>query len=265
MQSHQAHNKTPFITRLNRKKLYEDPDVLQRLHSATCYRVPDSLAGPGRSAADIGILRILPGQQTRRADGSPYESVEVRVVASIFPKQGKAKRGQSLDGWQVELFAVDVPADAWPAPEVVASYFGHAAEENRFAQEDRELGLDRIISYHLAGQELASVIGLSRWNYVFVQGFMRDPPPAELPVQQPRSPQVDERVPAHWPRDPVIQKVLGELDWSELAKRKGWYWDHDTAKLRCEDGRELTLTSVRPTEHAEGRTCIIFMRPWGGL
>ena len=31
----------------------------------------------------------------------------VRVVASIFPKEGKAKRGVTLDGWQVELFAVD--------------------------------------------------------------------------------------------------------------------------------------------------------------
>ena len=48
---------------------------------------------------------------------------------------------------QVELFAVDAPADAWPAPEAVAFYFGRAAEENLFSQEDREIGLDRILSY----------------------------------------------------------------------------------------------------------------------
>ena len=73
-------------------------------------------------------------RQTRRPDGSRYEPVRVRVVASIFPKSGAAKRGRTLDGWQVELFAVDVPADAWPAPDAVAAYFGRTAEENRFAQ-----------------------------------------------------------------------------------------------------------------------------------
>ena len=36
------------------------------------------------------------------------------------------------------------PRDAWPAPEAVALYFGRAAEENCFSQEDREIGLDRI-------------------------------------------------------------------------------------------------------------------------
>ncbi|MDP6408274.1 MAG: hypothetical protein QGI46_02760 [Planctomycetota bacterium] len=255
----------PFITRLNRQKLYQDPEVLRRLRSATWHRVPDSLAGPGRSAADIGVLRIHPDKRTRRPDGSAYEPIEVRVVASIFPKKGKAKRGRTLDGWQVELFAVDVPADAWPAPEAVASYFGHAAEENRFAQEDREVGLDRIISYHLPGQELASVVGMSLWNYRVVRGFWQDPPPAEPPVQRPRNPRVDDRVPEHWPRDPVVHKALGELDWSALlAKRPGWRWDAAAAELRCVEGRELTLTSVRPTEHAEGRSRVILRRPLGG-
>jgi hypothetical protein len=186
-------------------------------------------------------------------------------VASIFPKQGQAKRGRVLDGWQVELFAVDVPADAWPAPEAVAAYFGRAAEENRFAQEDREQGLDRIISYHLPGQELACIVGMSLWNYRVVQGFWQDPPPVEPPVQRPRSAVIDDRVPEHWPRDPVIQQVLGELDWSALlAKRRGWNWDPAALVLRCAAKREMTLTSVRPAEHARGRTGIIFIRPKGG-
>lgn len=255
----------PFITRLNRRKLYEDPEVLHLLRAATWHRVPDSLAGPGRSAADLGILQIPPDARTRRPDGSAYDAIEVRVVASIFPKRGKAKRGRTLDGFQVELFAVDVPADTWPAPEAVAAYFGHAAEENRFAQEDRELGLDRIISYHLPGQELASVVGMSLWNHRVVQGFWQDPPPATPPVQRPRTPQVDDRVPEYWPRDPVVQKMLAELDWPALLPRRpGWCWDAAAAVLLCKDGRKLTLTSVRPQEHAEGRTGIIFRRPTGG-
>jgi hypothetical protein len=57
-----------------------------------------------------------------------------------------------LDGWQYELFMVDLPADALPAPGAVSLFFGRAGQENRFVQEDREVGLDRIFSYHLPGQ-----------------------------------------------------------------------------------------------------------------
>lgn len=255
----------PFITRLNRPKLYEDPEVLSRLREAVFHRVPDSLAGPGRSAADLGLLTIHPDPRTRRPDGRAYNPIEVRVVVSIFPKRSKAKRGRTLDGFQVELFSVDLPADAWPAEYAVASYFGHAAEENRFAQDDRELGLDRIVSYHLPGQELACVTGLSLWNLRVVRGFWQDPPPAERPVQQPRTSQVDDRVPEHWPRDPIIYKTLNELDWAALlANRPGWRWDANAAELLCEDGRPLALTTVRRPEHAKGRAGIIFRRPKGG-
>ena len=42
-----------------------------------------------------------------------------------------------------ELFAFDVDAEKWPSSDGVAQFFGRAAEENRFGQEDRELGLDQ--------------------------------------------------------------------------------------------------------------------------
>ena len=255
----------PFITRLNRPKLYEDVEILDRLRSATWYRVPDSLAGPRRAAADLGFLTVYAGQQTRRPDGGRYEPIRIRVVASVFDKRGKAKRGRTLDGRQVELFAVDLPADAWPAPDALAAYFGRNAEENRFAQEDRELGLDRIISYHLPGQELATLVGLSLWNLRLVRGFEMDTPPHERPVPSIRRPQIDDSIPGHWPCDPVIRTILAELDWpSLLAQRPQWHADAATGELRCEEGRGLTLTSVRPGEHAKGRTSIIFRRPKGG-
>ncbi len=255
----------PFVTRLNRPKLYEDRDVLARLRSAIWYRVPDSGSGPQRAAADLGVLTVHPGERTRRPDGERYDPVTIRVVATIFENTDKAKRGRSLDGWQVELFAVDLPAAAWPAPDAIAAYFGRNAEENRFAQEDRELGLDRIISYHLPGQELATLVGLSLWNLRVARGFEMAPPPWARPGQQPRCPQVDDRVAERWPRDPVVLTVLAEMDWPVLlSRRPGWYWDSDTAELRCQEGRGLTLTSVRPVEHADGRTGIIFRRPRGG-
>ena len=257
--------KLPFITRLNRPKLYEDPMVLARFRTATWYRVPDSRSGPQRAAADLGVLTVRPDRRTKHPDGRRYEPVRVRVVASIFPHEGKAKRGRTLDGWQVELFAVDLPADAWPAPDAVAAYFGRTGQENRFAQEDRELGLDRIVSYHLPGQELASLVGLSVWNLRVARGFAMAPPPAERPVQRLRATEVDDRVPAAWPRDPVIHRILDELDWAALlAKRADLSWDPLAGVLRCTDGRELTLTTVRRREHAQGRTGIIFRRPTGG-
>ncbi len=255
----------PFITRLNRPKLYEDPEVLDRLRSATWYRVPDSRSGPRRSAADLGILTVHPGERTRRPDGGCYEPVAVRVVASVFPKTGKAKRGRILDGMQVELFAVDVPADAWPAPEAVAAYFGRGGQENRFAQEDRELGLDRIISYHLPGQELAALVGLSLWNQELARGFELERPPAQRPVQPLRCAPIDDSVPEQWPRDPVICALLARIDWSALlATRPGWHMDCASGELHCDQQRRLTLTSVRTAEHADGRTGIIFRRPTGG-
>ena len=255
----------PFITRLNRPKLYEDPEVLSLLRSAIWHRVPDSLCGPPRSAADLGTLTVRAGKRTRRPNDDIYEPITVRVVACLFQKRGEAKRGRTVDGMQVELFAVDLPADAWPAAEAAALYFGRAAEENRFAQEDREIGLDRIISYHLPGQELAALVGLSLWNLRLVEGFKLAPPPEERASQPLRCISIDDSIPEHWPRDPVVIALLGKLDWSGLlAKRPAWRMDSSSGEILCGEQRRLALTSVRPAEHAEGRTGIIFRRPTGG-
>lgn len=255
----------PFVTRLNRPKLYEDPDILRRLRTASWWRVPDSLSGPSRAAADLGTLVIEPGQHTRRPDGTAYGPVTVRVVASAFPRDVKANHGRVLDGWQVELFAVDLSERAWPAPDAIAAYFGRAAQENRFAQEDRELGLDRILSYHLPGQELATLVGLSLYNLRLLRGFELERPPDVRPVTQLRRPLPDERIAPSWPSDPVLCATLAELDWPALLTRwPGWVRDAASAEVRCEDGRPLALASVRPTEQAPGRTGLIFMRPKAG-
>jgi len=256
----------PFICLLNRPALYTDPEVLERLRQADWHRVVDSGSGPTRAAADIGLVTLQPSKDTKRPDGSRYEAVTVRVVASIYPnKSGKVARGRLIDGWQVELYAVDLPAADWPAPEAIALYFGRASEENRFAQEDKELGLDRIISYHVPGQELATLVGLFLWNLRVARGFAQEPVPVEQPRQKPRHAERDDRVPEAWPRDPVVLQTLAQLDWPRLLERRpGWSWDADAIELRCPDGRPLALTSVRPKEHAPGRTGIIFRRPAGG-
>jgi len=257
----------PFVTRLNRPKLYEDPELLARLRKADWRLVPDSRSGPQRSAADVGTMVIRPGKTTHRPDGKAYEAVTVRVVASIFPTtKDEAQRGQLIDGFQVELFAVDLPADAWPAAEAIAAYFGRSAEENRFAQEDREFGLDRILSYHLPGQELGTLVGLMLWNLQITEGFALDTPPATKtsPVLR-QSPQRDARLPLGWPRDPVVIKILQGLGWKELLRNwPDWAWDLVHTVLLCPEHRPMNITSVRTKPRADGKMGVILRRAIGG-
>ncbi len=301
------------ITRLTRPELLEQPDVLSKLREGTWEYVPDSGCEPLRSALDLGIVTVPPGQDTRKADGTTYEPVAVRVVVSRYPRTGKAEHGRVLDGWQYELFAVDLGPASFPAPEAVALFFGRASLENRFAQEDREVGLDQILSYHLPGQEFAVIIGLWVWNLRLVLGFEQQPPPDVRPQQQPRIARVDTRVvtveaataeaqvpstpppaeaaeptqtepcpeverrpeasPPTKPADDAatvpgadeLLQVLGSLDWDHtLRHHPGWSWHKTTGVLRCRDGRELVLTTVRKDERTPGRTGIVFCRPSQG-
>ena len=298
----------PFLTRLTRPQMFEQPEVLSALRNGIWHMVPDSLSGPQRSALDLGIVTVPPGHATRREDGTPYDPVAVRIVVSRYPRSEKTGHGRLIDGWQYEMFAVDVPADALPAPEAVAMYFGRAGQENRFAQEDREVGLDRIFSYHLPGQEFAVVVGLFTWNLRLVHGFELAPPPAVRPVQEayvsrldPRcappvapppadrtsgvaqpseappaddapsaaaAPSASESAPVAPLPEPDRTSLLEELrriDWDHsLRTHPGWSFDSAAGRLRCKDGRELVLTTVRKGEHAKGRTHIIFCRPAGG-
>ncbi len=256
------------LMRLNRSSLLDDPDVLERLRRATWEPVLDSGSGPKRLATDLGLHTLRPGAKTRRPDGGKYEPVEARLVASVYRDTTGRGAGRLLDGWRVELFIADVPADAWPAADSVAVYYGRSAEENRFAQEDRELGLDRIFSYHLPGQELATCLGLAVWNIRIAQGFELERPPEVCPVPLLRSAsqgQDVERPPVHWPRDPVLLKCLATLDWTGLLTgRSGWRWSTEAIVLLCSEGREMTLSGVRAGDPDAERLGVVFRRPTGG-
>ena len=72
----------------------------------------------------------------------------------------------------------------WPAPDVIELYNGRSGMENRLAQEDRELGLQRTFSFHPAGQEWMCGVGLFLWNEQVRAGWLANPPPVEKPVQE---------------------------------------------------------------------------------
>jgi hypothetical protein len=176
-----------YLTRWGHYSLLGQADVRERLARGPWHGVDSAGAGPQREAMELGEVELSAAPQTRDAvTGERYEPVRSRMVVSRFRAETTHSVGLLMDGWLYELFANDLPVDAWPAPESVALYFGRAAEENRFAQEDRELGLDHLFSYHLPGQELACLFGLMVWNLRLTQGFAQHVPPLELPTPEPR-------------------------------------------------------------------------------
>jgi hypothetical protein len=173
-----------FVTRLAHYQLLEDPKIVRHLNEAEWFEVPSSGSGPTRQAAELGRVTLEPAPQSLQADGSAFAPIETRVVVSRFPcaEQGRGA-GVTVDGWHYELYGTDLDEAAWPQTEVVAGYYGRSGQENRFHQEDRELGLDRIFSYNLPGQMLATLVGLFVWNFQTCRGMELSRPPANLPEQ----------------------------------------------------------------------------------
>lgn len=168
---------TPFVVRSAHYGLLEEPAIVEALRQATWYEVPSSGSGPTRLAAELGDVLLQPSKNTTTHEGERFEAVCVRMVVSRFATAQKSGAGVVIDGWQYELYATDLPTGAWPSAETVELYYGRCGQENRFAQEDRELELDRIFSYNLPGQELATVVALFLWNWRTMVGFAENPPP----------------------------------------------------------------------------------------
>jgi len=177
---------TPFLVRSAHYGLLEEPAIAKALREAAWYEVPSSGSGPTRLAAELGDLLLHPSKNTTTDEGERFEAVRVRMVVSRFAAAEKSGAGIVIDGWQYELYATDLPASAWPAAETVELYYGRCGQENRFAQEDRELELDRIFSYNLPGQELATVVALFLWNWRTIVGFAENPPPQRQPTRAAR-------------------------------------------------------------------------------
>lgn len=265
------------LTRLCRYALLDREDVVTSMATAAWEKVGGSGGGPEREAADLGLFTLYPDVDSRDADGGP---VEVRVVVSRFRRNGTPDHGVLRDGFQVELFATSLPSDAWPPGDVVALYFGRSAMENRFAQEDREIGVDRTFSYHPPGQEWMSGVGLFLWNVLVGRGASAAPLPPELPAQEFRP--APDRTPAECPpaaapadaaslpsdAEPVADalappapeqpscpadeeaELRGEL-WSiastafaRLPLPDGWRVDDAREEVRCPNGERLYVYAV---------------------
>jgi hypothetical protein len=146
---------------------------------------------------------------------------------------------------------------------VVTTYYQRTSLENRFAREDRELGLDRISSYHLPGQNLACAIALFVWNLRITRGFALagklPEPPAQVPrVIQPVAdkvalPVLTEAAPlaAQAPALPAepsprqaAQHLIEQMGPTMLASHPGWPWDPERKSLVCPQGHVAKLAAV---------------------
>jgi len=291
-----------FLSRLTRPNLLDKPVVRRRLAESTWLYVPDSGSGPRRSAMDVGMVTLPPGEATVRADGSSYAPVEVRVVVSRYPcgEESRRGRGRVIDGWRYELYVADgLAANAWPAHEVVAQYYGRTSEENRFHQEDRELNLDRVFSYHLPGQEFVTLVGLFVWNLRVALGFELEPPPEPVRSSTRQEVEFDVRVvavevaeeeeasmaslgesaatkqsleptadtpttTAVHPLEHALSVTLDTFDWEQsLARRPGWGRVPETMTVMCPQDQPLSLICVSNPSRDPTRSRLFFQSTFG--
>lgn len=266
-------NGISFVSRLARYQVLDQPEVRARLQEAAWYEVPGTVEPSVRFAAEVGLVTLPPSAKTLRADGSTYPPVTARVVVTRRRNgPGVASWGHVIGEWRYELFVTNLDAGSWPAPELVELYAGRSAIENRFAQEDRELELDRVFSYSLGGQELATLAGLFVWNFDVVAGFRLEA--ERLATYEPKS---VERTPRQVQHDlslggserteapPTATVDAGDLVTenaiedeiracflkldltAELAKRPGWALGASPGYLRCPAGVELAPGRITPS------------------
>jgi len=173
-----------FVVRLSHYGLFEREDTQRQLAGAVWRHVTDSTSGPRREAVDLGMVTLRPSKTTRNEDGSPYEEITVRVVASRAHTDNDSGAGVLIDGKLYELFGTTLCAENWPAEDVAALYLGRSDIENGINQAHDLCGLDRVFADHLPGQEFATAVGLMVYNLQTTLGPKIAGLPNEIPKQQ---------------------------------------------------------------------------------
>ncbi len=275
------------LTRLSRYTLLDREDVVAAFPGLSWHAVPSAGAGPVREAAELGEFEFHPSEGA----AGTGESVVTRVVVTRFRRSSPPDHGVLRGGHQIELFATSLSADAWPAGDVVALYFGRGAIENRFAQEDREFGIDRTFSMHPAGQEWVVFIAYFLWNLMVCEGTAAAAALPNPPRQEPRPPdaattpglpprvvdsaEIPPRRADAAPLSPPPPRQEVDLPASEDAEeaasevwrlvrdaivlRKEWRHDDDAGVLRCPTGKRHYVFAAYPSKppHTTGNRILL--------
>ena len=249
------------LARLSRYALLDTEEGARALREASWRPVRCSTGAPKREAAELGTFRL----KASAGSAATGEEIEVRVVVTRVPCEKKPTHGVVRQGWQLELFATTLSAEEWPAEDLASLYFGRSALECRFAQEDREFGLERTFSFSLPGQEWMVSVGLFLWNTLICRALALHPltepvapqfkrPPEEPTVAtppivvEPTAPPAT-AAPAAKPRlrATPVERELWALTcdiFKDVGTLMGWSFDHARRVVHCPAHRPLRLGSV---------------------
>lgn len=251
------------LARLSRYKLLDSEEGVRALGEASWRPVRCSTGAPKREAAELGTFRL----KASAGSAAEGEEIEVRVVVARVPCEGKPTHGVVRQGWQLELFATTLSKEEWPAEDLVALYFGRSALECRFAQEDREFGLERTFSFSLPGQEWMVSVGLFLWNTLICRALALNPLTEPVAPQPPRPPDepapssppivVEPAPPTPAPATPLpptprlratpTERGLWGLTcdvFKDVGDRPGWTFDHGRRVVHCPASKPLRLATV---------------------
>ena len=170
------------LVRLAHYELFDKPEVVAAMATGPWLPVA-STGSRRREALDLGLFLLHPSKNAEDAGRPP---VQLRMVVSRHPCEGKPDKGVLRCGYQLEQFGTSLSPQGWTAADVVQLYGGRSFIENGLACEDRELALGRTFSYHPAGQQWMVAVGLWLWNWFTLQGVRHKPLPA--PVEDPTPP-----------------------------------------------------------------------------
>lgn len=248
-----------FLTRLSHYQPLKDPAVRAQLAEQTWQKVDDSKSGPQRWATEMGDYWLGDSR--------------ARLVVSCFEPTAGKKRGAGyfVDGLQYEVYACDLDPTAFPAAEVVTSYYARAGrQENGFARLDRHMDLEKMYSDCAAGQQVMMALGLWLHNFRAIRGaeLFGELEPIDLEAGPRRIESADtlplaptdasasDTAPASGSPTPASSAVSFEASdawWHHLTRKveqrisglDGFSYDPQTRQIGCAKGVYLRLSGMR--------------------
>jgi hypothetical protein len=263
-----------YVARLSRYHFLESLEVAQHLDQVDWELVQDSGSGPRREAADLGWVKIHPGAQTRRVDGSRFDPTRARVVVSRFrPTESATGSGRTIDGWVYEMYATNLPPRSWPKADIVGLYFARAGCENHYAEMIREQKINRLFCYEPAGQLLVTTLALWLFGRHAQWGRLLGSEPAgEIPQRTRDSADAASRTSfTRGDRHSILgssrtatsevdhintRQLLSDDEAAEILKRfdDSWRWDSSLQAFICGREQPLTIRKVRGDSVVFGAT-----------
>ena len=176
-----------YLTRLGSCHVLQDPAVMEFLSKSPWRPVADSGSGPRREAAELGSWAL--SKELFLKETSSHQALRSRLVVSRFAAAADGKKhgaGMVIGPVQYEVFATDLDAGAWPAPDTVTLYYGRCGQENAFLHSNKELHLGASFSKTPHGQRLMTAIGMWTANLLRVAAVQLLGNLGDAPEQEPR-------------------------------------------------------------------------------